>query len=420
MNRLFFLVFFTPMAFGSVSLNEETLPRYIESSPTVMNLKERLSASKKLQGSLTRSFIPIIDLSYGRERFTTGPYFKVNQPYGGVEAKMNIFNSGKDVLENHKRNKEADLARVDTRILKAEVLAESRRTLAQYAYILEVESILKDSLNLNEVNIQGAEKRIRAGLSSGTDSLDFKQQKITLIQELLRVQFEKGVTLRQLAVLAGLSPDEELAVEFMNSHPEHDQETVTLNLTGASVLKERASLLSHISELEMKSAQRWWAPHVDLYGFAMRFTEVNREYPTAGQRNDFTLGFKITLPIFDGGEGIQQASAKEAVSRAYDYQLKQKTLEVHKENLDAIKKLELAHNLIHGAEDNIEIMQNYRKSVLRDYDKGVKNSPDVLQANLRWIEAKTKFAEVKKNYQLARAEALYLKSLSTPLISKDH
>lgn len=410
MHFLFFFILVN-VSISSVTVTEESLVSLSEDSPSVHALRERLKSAETLSGSLTRSFLPKVSLSYGQERFTTGPYDQVNQPFGGIEAEVNIFNSGKDALENSRREKQAEIAALDQRMASAQVLAEARKALAQVAYLQEIEKIFIEALELNEDNIRRAQKRITAGLSTATDVLDFKQQKISLEQDMETLKYEKGVVLRLVAVLIGRNPGEDIRVQYSNSHPDHHSEKGPDFNQGQSILVKRATLLSDISQLEMKTASRWWTPRLDLYGYALRFTQKEREYPSPGQRNDVTIGFKLTFPIFDGGEGFRQSAGKEAVARAYEHQATLKRLEVRKETIDASKKLELAHNLIHGAEDNVKVMNEYRQGILREYAKGVKNSPDVLQANDRWIIARSKFAEVKKNYQYARAEALYLESL---------
>ncbi len=410
---LYIFLILSRLSFASVALTEESLPSFTESAPSVQALRQRLNSAEELKGSLNRSFMPKIRLSYGRERYTTGPYYWVNQPFGGAEAEINVFNSGKDVLENNKREKEAMIAAIDQNMAQAQVLSEARKSFAQFAYLQEIEKVLNEALKFNENNIQGAHKRINAGLATSSDVLDFKQQKITLLQEVETLRYEKGAVQRLLAVLIGKEPTEEIVIQHENLHPEHESEKALRLNPGQSILTKKASLQSEVSSIERDAASRWWAPRLDLYGYALRFTQKEREYPQTGQRNDVSIGFRLVFPIFDGGEGFRQTSAKESVAKAYSFQATQRNLEVQRETLDASKKLELAHNLIHGAEESVKIMEDYRQGILREYVRGIKNSPDVLQANDRWITAKTKFAEVKKNYQIARAEALYLESLST-------
>lgn len=412
MGFLFLSLFISFTASGSITVDQRYLETQIESAPSVLSLQERITEAQKLSGSLKRSFLPKAKLIYGQERFTTGPLHRVNQPFGGIEAEVNLFNFGRDSLEDKRRSKEAQLAQINSKIAKAEILAKGREALAQYAYLDEIRSILKEAMVMNEKNISGAQKRIRAGLSTSTDLIDFQHQKIALNQEYETLKFEIGLVERLLAVILGHNPDQAVMVKFQNEHPEHGP---LFNAPGDfinSALIKKAELSLEIANLNQSKASRWWGPRLDLYSYALRFTQKEREYPEPGQRNDVTFGFKFTLPFFDGGEAIAESQASSARARALEYDFKQRTLEVKNETGNALRKLDLAHNLIHGAEDSVKLMSNYRQGIMNEYTKGVKNSPDVLQANQRWIEAKTKFAEVKRNYQFAKSEALYLMSLN--------
>lgn len=412
MGFLFLTLFLSLPSFGAITVDQAYLEKQLDLAPSVLILQERIKEAQKLGGALKRSFFPKVKLIYGQERFTTGPFHRVNQPFGGIEAEVNIFNFGRDSLENERRLKEVHLAKINSKITKAEILAKGREALAQYAYLFEIRSILEEAMEMNERNILGAKKRIHAGLSTGTDLIDFKHQKIALDQEYETLKFEMVLVERILAVILGHSSDLDITVKFQNEHPEHGPVFNAPGELSNSALIKKAELNLEIAGLNKTAASRWWGPKLDLYGYALRFTQKEREYPETGQRNDVTFGFKFTLPLFDGGEGFAEAAASSARVRTLEYEFKQRTLEVENETGNAMRKLDLAHKLIHGAEDSVKLMSDYRKGIMNEYTKGVKNSPDVLQANQRWIEAKTKFAEVKRNYQFAKSEALYLMSLS--------
>lgn len=412
MKFIFLSILFSSWIQADVIISEKAIIERLDETPSLLSLRERLISAEKLQGSLRRSFLPQVRLIYGREKFSTGPFHGKNQAFGGVQAEVNVFNSGRDVLENKVRNKEAELAELNLSIIKARVVSQARIALAEFVYLSELLKIVEEAISLNAKNILGAKKRINAGLATSTDLIDFKQQKVALLQEMESIKYEQGVMARLLATLLGIDPKERIIAKASNQHPDHHHDTEPRFGSEGSQIIQKANIFSEIAELQKETAQRWWSPSLVVYSYALRFTQKEREFPEPEQRNDVTFGFKFTFPIFDGGEGIQEASARAALARAAEYELRQKSLEVEKETLDAMKKLELAHTLIHGAEESVELMTEYRLAIINEYTKGVKNSPDVLQATQRWIAAKNKFAEVKKNYQIAKAEALYLESLT--------
>lgn len=408
MKAILVALFLTTGAQASVVVTEQSVSTLYKENPEARSLRDRLEATEKLRNSLTRSFLPKVELSYGRERYTTGPYDHVNQPFGGVEASLNVFNSGKDYLENEKRNLNTKVSEIDSVVLEAQIMAEIRKSMAQFAYLNEIETILKEALTNNEKHYKYAKDRINAGLATATDTLDFQQQAISLKQRLFQLNFEKGVVTRMIATLLGVDPSTEISVNFQNSHPEHGDSVLKDLKVENSLAVKQSIFLAEVAKIEMKQAYRWWAPSVDIYGFAVRALQKDREYPTPGQRNDAGVGFRIVLPLFDGGESYRVAQSKAAIERSQKSQADAKKLSMQREVQDTMKKLDLTHELVHAAEDNVSVITKYRQGIMSEYNRGVKNSPDVLQASNRWIEANIQYSEIKRNYQVARADALYI------------
>src|SRR5687768_9611401 len=83
----------------AMELKYEELPRLLrEKNRGVQASSLSVEAARERTGSLTRSFLPRVEAIGGAEHFKTGNYPVATQPYGGIEATVNVFRGGLDSL----------------------------------------------------------------------------------------------------------------------------------------------------------------------------------------------------------------------------------------------------------------------------------------------------------------------------------
>jgi len=70
----------------------------------------------------------------------------------------------------------------------------------------------------------------------------------------------------------------------------------------------------------------------------------------------------------------------------------------------AKQELSLLHDLIHEGEKSVEKGAQYLNQTQNEYARGVKNSPDVLSATLKQLDFKKRFAELRRDYAVAKAQ----------------
>jgi outer membrane protein len=118
------------------------------------------------------------------------------------------------------------------------------------------------------------------------------------------------------------------------------------------------------------------------------------------------MGARLVLPIFDGLEGLAEARSAAKQAHAYEVRAAQTSRELLARFESSRQELKLAHDLVHGAERNVEQARQYLAATLSEYARGLKNSPDVLGASQRYVDSRRRLADLRRDYQLARADLL--------------
>lgn len=411
MNLVLFLIF----ALGNVWAAEEVKLKF-EDIPSILKEKnQEVRAAKTLAqaaeaetGHLGRSYLPQLTLSAGGETFKTGTNDSMAQPYGTAEAKVNLFRGGRDLLEERARRENVNQSIAEFEQGFQNTLSTVRELYWELLYRKELAKNLSEAMAQNEKNGQSAIRRIRAGMATETDKVEFELNALRLKQELARVVLEMGNV--QHLMSAHLNFNEGTRISVSDELPHSHEKSPNISLESLSAHRDVKLANSQKGFWEAKSSQayRWWAPSVDLYGSYSLYTFRDRDYLQQSDRYEPVLGIRLTVNVFDGLESRTAGAADALRSEAMASKVAQIERVLKAKTQTTYQELEVTHDLIHSSEEIMEKAKRYLERTLSEYAKGIKNSLDVLSATNRYYENRAKVMEMKRDYLLARVHLMNL------------
>lgn len=413
MHVLFFLLLAIPHLSWSetIKLEEKDLPGLVETrNGNILGGKAVIQASQAELGYLKRSFLPRLQVNVGSEHTDGTPVSQVTNSYGYMSstASVNVFNGGRDYLQEKSRSANVERAQAEFEGSKFGTLTEVRTLYWQMIYQKEVINILESSLKLNEQNLESALKKIRSNLATKTDEIDFNQTKIQLDQDLKRSKIVLANHMRELAALLNHPLDTFYEVPALNMHePGHTLDDFQSRGFNGEKHREikRLEALKSSAEFQSTASSRWWTPQFDLYAAKIRRFETLDKSNEMDRDQGEVLGLKLTFS-FDGFQTRATSVAQAYRSMSFGYLKNQRLQEIQSGYENSYQLYVLNHDLVHSAEENNKVAQRYYESIWSEYMRGIKNSPDVLQAFQRIVEAKIRYADIKKDYQVARAQIM--------------
>lgn len=393
-------------ALHAAPLPYQQLPELLTTNGEWRKSQSLLEAAESRRGALKRSFLPTLMARAGRESFTLGPGSGRTQNYATLEASINVYNGGRDQYLDRAREASYMAGMADSDDVRRHVLSRTRELWNAWRHHHEAVKILQETLKTNQDHLKAADKRVRAGLTTEADTLDFRQYALELEQELAREEEEVDDHGKLLAAVLGLP---ELPSLPESSAHAHDDNLLTLPFSPETHPKTRA-VLADAETLKANSTRsnRWWTPRVDVYGALTHYSDRQQFFDTAAQREDMAVGAMITLPLFDGGEARRETQALEHTRRGEELYATQLKRELAAEHEKALVHVKLTHNLLHKAAESKKLAEKYMSLTLSEYQRGVKQSPDVREANERLANARLSEAQTRWDHETARANLMGL------------
>ncbi len=392
---------------SAFEVTSQTLKSLIEGrNPKVSASKSETEAAGEREGLLVRSFLPSLEIYGAQENFTVGTSTQKSQPTYGAEARINLFNGGRDKIEDNVRLLDTRKRQFQTRRVLSEELEKARSQYWQILYLRDKLKLLTTSLEVNKQNLRAAQRRIKSGVATDSDRFEFEMKDVELRRELEETKVELSTKAQLLAILLGASPEAPLSFPEQLIH-DHEYEALLKHdfKDHEFLFREQEIQAEQLSLKSTSSARAWW-PKVDAFAAYNQFNQREKDPVNAGDRTESVFGIRATISLPAGLEQSRESAAlaKESSASTTIANYQKQEVEVHL--FGEMAELRLLHDQVHEAEENIDRAERYYKLTQSEYGRGVKNSPDVLGASEKLFDMRHKRLEIIRNFQLSKAHVL--------------
>ncbi|MDI6743912.1 MAG: TolC family protein [Thermodesulfovibrionales bacterium] len=427
---LFLIFFYIQNAFAAETYSLEDLYKIaLERSERIKISEEDLFIAEMGKDKAMAALLPKLSAFWNYTDYTNDKYSSsgsVIQPNNsaswGLRLDQSFTLSGREVAglgiskENIQRN------RYDLHAVKEEYLLGVS---VSYYEVLRAKKAL-DIAKANVVRLtkhrDAANIRLKVGEVTKTALLRAEAELSGAQSEEIKAKNALELAMAVLARLAGISRGYDIK-ETVDSrqHSVNSKGIEPLESLKQTALSERAELKSlglqkKIGEEQVKYTRGSYWPTLSIEGVYQK----KDEYPAISTLNKESAygGIKISIPIFEGG--LRAAEVKEAEAKfrqaALIYEDKKKTIYIEVENayLDLITQK--------GITEKFEAQTAYAtdnyKAVSKQFEFGLANSIDVMDANTLLVTAERQLSDARYNYQLSllrlkRSAGMLLKTVNS-------
>jgi outer membrane protein TolC len=322
----------------------------------------------------------------------------------GIQARMNLYNGGRDFLNRRMAETGVDMARLDRQAVENVLVASVVRTfysaLAARAFI----DIAEESVATVQKQLEVMRIRFEGGSALKSDILSLEVRLAKSREEVVRSRNRYKIALTALANIIGVAPEPEirLAGEGMPSAaiPEDYPSGLAYGLAHRPELARARSAVVR-SRMALDAARGGYLPTIDLNG-RYYFDDENMAYDL--DRENWVVAVMLNWDLFTGfttRAAVDRAGADLQETFAEDRKI---MLMVRKEVKSAYLDLEAARARLHVAERSVAMSEESLSLVRKQYDGGSANITRYLEAELDRNRAKIRAAAAFYDRETARAE----------------
>lgn len=361
--------------------------------------EEELSA--KIKGFKSYD-LPKVWATFGGERQEVPSMTSLNEEnlVGEFHADYKLYTFGK--ISN--QIKALESSRSEQKKIGRFRLLEMRKKLEEEYYhalfFKEQLNLLNEELIFNKTLRKQVRRKRKQGLVGNADLLEVDMRDATLKHSILKNEEYYQHTLDSIRKILFVDHDFEIDLAGEISH--HHYSLVSGDLVKATQDKN-IELAKAVSQVEInnylvKSNSADRLPEVNLRG---RFGKMRIDEKYTDNRLEGIVGLYVDIPIFDGQRSAKY-NVQEAIAKRKRLQLERARNNTNIDVIHSLEKMTNIHKQVDLGEVNVKNALVYFKNVSREYNRGIKNSIDLVSARDRLVYFKQGLLSSKRDYILTK------------------
>lgn len=384
---------------GTAAL-EELTQEALAHSPEITEAKSIVESAKATEKSARGSFFP--ELSAVGASISNKLDQEKNSGtavYG--RAQWNLYRGGKDRADLSVAQSQSELAEKQAMLVQAGVARQVAQLYYGLLFLTESVALKEKAIGLNQEQLKLARLKKNSGYTSDADVIEFELREATLRSDLKRIAEEQEEKSRELSVLLGRK-DLNSKIEVKGHLVRDDRQPkkdIVLSLLGknSEVLAAEFDLLE--TQKDQTAARASFMPKVDLDARYGRLANEDRVFT---ENNNYSVEMRLTVPLFSGFSSVNEVSSARAKVAAKDIAVQRKRLSVNATVENLFSKLSSLVERLDLEEKTLARSEEYYKITVGEYRRGVKNSPDMVAATERQLDARIRNLEYRRDFYLTR------------------
>lgn len=395
----FLIYFFLSIHAFAITGLEPLKKRAAEHNHELQSLWHEMESKKSLVEAAQSPYYPHINAIIGTsENNVKDPLFQEKGSFSYLDAKINLFNGFKDQTLARKQELELQLKRIEFEKHQRNLSQQLTEVVSEMLYLHNLQHILKLEDSITRDQVKMASKKTAAGLTSNVDNLEME-----LREQELQIQIKQ---IDQLHTECHEKLIQIMGSDFQDDQLEHLQfeKIADFNVTKANVMNlnpdlRRAHVLSEMNALERKIVKSGNLPIIDFTYTLGRITP-GQDSSSVLDESKYTL--QITIPLFNGYETFHKTNSHSFLSEALHEEGMQTSISITTSYNILLSKFNELQSLYRINELRLETSKKYFHATVAEYKRGIKNSPDLVNATDRWFTAQKRKYELLKELELTK------------------
>lgn len=386
---------------------EDLLKEAMTGNPRVQAAQLAAEAAKKEARAQRGDFFPEISVEGGELKTK---YDRESQSgtalYGKVE--WNLYRGGRDQAMSQIKSAEAERSRYTSDLMQNGVNREIAANYYEMLFILESLDLKERALLMNAEQMKLARTKKQSGFTSSADVIEFELREATLRSDMLELNQQKSEKSRALSILLGRpDPAAELSLRghLLKESFHVDRKTFLSQLDSANPELNilRSELV--IAEKQKDVARAGFLPEVNLEAI---YGKIPNEERVFEDRDNYSVFLKVKLPVFSGMITANELGVAQARLKQKEILASVQHLSVKSEAEALLARMDSLQERLRLEESTLQKSEDYYKITLGEYRRGVKNSPDMVGAAERLLEARLRNLEFRRDFYLTKLRLLGL------------